>query len=152
MIHAAIIGGKETVTMLEGAPSKVRVGIKSAVTRLTLQLLKTVKQDKLSGQVLNVRTGRLRRSINSDVLDDGISIIGSVGTNVEYAKYHEFGDAQTDGGARGVLQALKKAAMPASVNGLPPRSFLRSALFQARDNIHAEIEKSVHEAFKDLRK
>lgn len=150
MITGAIIGGAETVTMLNGVSGSVRAGIKKTITRLTLELLKTVKQDKLSGQVLNVRTGRLRRSINSDIIEDGNSIVGSVGTNVEYAKYHEFGQSQGSG-ARGVLAALKKAALPPSVNGLPPRSFLRSALFQARDKIQSDIAKATHEAAKGAR-
>jgi phage gpG-like protein len=147
MIKGAIIGGAETVTFVEGVPNNVRAALKKEIEKLTLKLLRTVKQDKLSGQVLNVRTGRLRRSINSEISETSDSIIGSVGTNVEYAKYHEYGEIQGTGG-RGILDALKKAALPQSVNGLPPRSFLRSALYEAREDIQNGIKTAVKEGAK----
>ncbi len=69
--------------------------VRSMVT--TMQLLTTeiqtaVKTTKLSGQVLHVQTGTLRRSINAEVRSGGSGLIeGIVGTNVEYAAANEYG-------------------------------------------------------------
>lgn len=151
MIKAALIGSEQLVSRLEHMPKDVRDELRKTVTAIAIEMTAKVKADKLSGQVLNVRTGRLRRSINFDVSENNSSVIGSVGTNVEYAKYHEYGEAQ-HGGARGILQALQRAALPPSVNGLPPRSFLRSTLYQMKQDITDKLGEAVHKAAKELNK
>jgi phage gpG-like protein len=61
------------------------------ITRLSVKLQAKVKDQKLTGQVLHVRTGTLRRSINRVVEDRGEVIKAQVGTNVPYAHIHEYG-------------------------------------------------------------
>ena len=70
---------------------QIKGRVKGAVQRLTLDLLRHVKEDKLSGQVLKNRTGTLRRSINQKITELSGAVIGSVGTNLSYARAHEFG-------------------------------------------------------------
>ena len=57
--------------------------------------VKRTAQRKLSGEVLNRRTGRLFRSIRTRVLSRGgqgrLRIIGRLSSDVIYARIHEFG-------------------------------------------------------------
>lgn len=69
---------------------KVRSNLLRVIRSLTLEVEARVKQ-KLSGDVLHVRTGLLRSSITSRTQVEGDSVVGSVGTNVSYARVHEFG-------------------------------------------------------------
>lgn len=79
------------LNMLTGYPSRLRENLLRVIKRLSVTLQRNVKADKLSGQVLHVRTGTLRRSINQRVEDSGHSIVATVGTNVDYAHVHEHG-------------------------------------------------------------
>lgn len=76
---------------LKRLPSQIEASMLRAVKRLAIELQGYVKSDKLSGQVLHVRTGNLRSSINQEVTQEGSVISGIVGTNVEYAAIHEYG-------------------------------------------------------------
>lgn len=107
--------------------------------RLTIEVQSHVKQDKLSGQVLKNRTGTLRRSINRRVESTPTSVQGIVGTNVKYAKVHEFGFKGTVSvreHLRFITQAWGRPISTTEVTVrahqrkvvLPVRSFLRSAL------------------------
>ena len=72
--------------------SKIQAELAYSIGRATLMVLRRVKQDKLTGQVLNVQTGRLRRSITNSISSNGTGkIIGIVGTNVAYGRIHELG-------------------------------------------------------------
>lgn len=63
-----------------------------AMRMSTLFLQGRVQERKLSGQVLKVQTGRLRSSINTRVKKLGpLQVIGIIGTNVVYARAHEYG-------------------------------------------------------------
>jgi phage gpG-like protein len=76
---------------LDGFPERLRQSLLRVMTRFSIGLQSKVKEDKLSGQVLHVRTGTLRRSIKRGVSSDATSVTASVGTNVQYAGAHEFG-------------------------------------------------------------
>ncbi|MBI5461952.1 MAG: phage virion morphogenesis protein [Gammaproteobacteria bacterium] len=152
MIKATIIGHRETVERLRGVVPDVRAELRKAVERQSIKLSSKVKAQKLSGQVLNVRTGRLRRSINHRIVEQGTRITGHVGTAVEYAKEHEFGFK----GVVTVREHLRKAkggktatvrAHSQRVN-LPARSFLRSALAESLFDIRAALQQAAHSAAK----
>ena len=74
-----------------GMTAKLRENVSRTIERLSIQLQAKVKDEKLSGQVLHVRSGTLRRSINRVVKQDGDTTIAQVGTNVVYAHIHEYG-------------------------------------------------------------
>lgn len=91
-IKGSIIGAEVFQMKLLNITSRTRQNVKDEVTRLALILLTKVKEEKLSGQVLNVQSGRLRRSVRAKrARDDGDSISASVGTSLGYAAIHEFG-------------------------------------------------------------
>lgn len=73
---------------------RVRAEIRRTVNALTLKLQRTIQEDMLTGQRLNVQSGRLRGSVSSKVEEDKDWIKGTVGAGgalVPYAFAHEFG-------------------------------------------------------------
>jgi phage gpG-like protein len=157
-----VLNGESAVFSLKSAHLRVREAAAATVGRLTLKLLARVKADKLSGQVLKNRTGRLRRSVNAKVDDLGAVVRGQVGTNVAYAAAHEYGftgEVTVKGHLRTIKQAFGKAlkepvtfAVPAHARHvtLPERSFLRSALADMTDEIRAEFTTAIAAAAKGV--
>ena len=157
MITGQLIGNDEFIRRIDALPSFIHGRLLDTITRLTIQLQANVKQDKLSDNVLMVRTGRLRRSITNDIQDTGYSIIGIVGTNVSYGKFWEEGFSRKVGaGARGGPRTLQGAAIaryiskhPSGIKNYGPRSFLKSALADMQQKIVADIEKALIQGAKD---
>jgi phage gpG-like protein len=90
--YTVIVSGVERAKAALGAVAgNVQKSLVAAMSRATIDLARYVKEQKLTGQVLNVRTGRLRRSITPKVEEKDDEIVGTVGTNVRYARTHEFG-------------------------------------------------------------
>lgn len=143
---------------LGAMPGRLQSGILNAVKRLAINLQGYVKESKLSGQVLNVRTGTLRRSINQEVTQSGSMTTGIVGTNVSYAKVHEYGfsgEVSVKEHLRTITQAFgRPLAAPkvvtvrahAMMMNLPERSFLRSALLDFEPRIKKELQQAANEA------
>lgn len=59
--------------------------------QVVVMLMSYVKQKKLTGQVLKVKSGTLRRSISGKVEGSGRYTWGEVGTNVKYGVFWELG-------------------------------------------------------------
>lgn len=79
------------VGMLAAYPTRLLESIKQAMDVYTIRLQARVKA-KLTDNVLHVRTGTLRRSINRQVQAiSSTKVQGIVGTNVPYAGVHEYG-------------------------------------------------------------
>lgn len=164
-IRGEIKGDREVVADLRRFDAAARGEIQKGIGRITLKLLTRVKAQKLSGQALNVRTGRLRRSITQRIDASASEISGIVGTNVEYGAIHEYGFK----GAVSVKQHLRlvkqafgrplKSPVWATVGAhsknvsLPERSFLRSALADLKGSgvIEAEIDAAIARAIEATR-
>lgn len=118
-----------------------------------MDLVKKVKAEKLSGQVLGRKTGRLSRSVTPSFEIDSTQVVGVVGTNVSYGRDWELGfDRKVGAGARGgprqmleKARALYFAKHPPGVRHYGPRSFLGSALEEMAPTVRAEIEQTVRE-------
>jgi phage gpG-like protein len=91
VIIAELSGVDRALSMLESFQAGYRGRMQQAVTQLAAMLRDYIKANELTGQVLHVRTGRLRRSITARTSNDGVHFTGIVGTNVEYARIQEFG-------------------------------------------------------------
>ncbi len=100
------------IAKFTGSSEALLANLRQAVLRIGISVQAEVKENKLSGQVLHVRTGTLRRSINQQVSEDSTGIYGQVGTNVEYAAVHEYGGQR-----------------------MPMRSYLRSTLREKEGEI-----------------
>lgn len=152
MIRGTLVGSDAAVERLGDSADAVRAALAREVQRIALDLLSSVKADKLSGQVLNVRTGRLRRSINQRVEVDGDAAHGFVGTNVEYARYHEFGFSGTED-VRSYFRKCKSGKVTrvrahTRTVDYPEHSFLRSALAGMQDEIKDRLRSSLRDALK----
>jgi phage gpG-like protein len=150
MITGTVVGAEEAIERLERLGPRLRDVLAAEVERIGLKLAAHVKADKLSGQVLNVRSGRLRRSITARTEVEGSKVIGIVGTNVEYAAFHEYGFQGTEGVREHFRRCKsgKVAAVRAHERKVdyPAHSFLRSALEDMKDEIKGRIGAAVREA------
>jgi phage gpG-like protein len=92
MITAELKGTQNLKRAMAKRSESTMLGIDKAVIRESLFLVAYIKLNKLSDGVLRVRTGRLRRSITAKFEGEGTgSITARIGTNVKYARIHEFG-------------------------------------------------------------
>jgi len=161
MLSIEIVGDEALQKRFANMPTEVRKALKNKITALTLKLEAHVKNDKLSGQVLKVQSGALRRSITSEVVDNGVNITGRVYSagDVKYAAIHEFGGKTA---AHEILPTKAKALHfmmggkdvfakrvnhPGSV--IPMRSYLRSALADMRVEIATQMEQAVRQAVRE---
>lgn len=149
MIKASISLGKDTPARLRGLPDKLDSAVARTVNRLAIELVGLVKE-KLSGEVLKVRTGRLRRSIHKKIDRSASRVEARVGTNVEYGKTHELGLTIP----AHIVEVRRAKALAWQQNGrtmfakrvripavkMPQRSFLRASLDQMEPYIKAELE------------
>ena len=156
MLNVTVTGDRELIEKLTAMPSKVHAALLRKVTALDLKLEAKVKQ-KLSGEVLNVRTGALRRSIFGKVEDEPTRVVGKVASSgdVKYAAIHEFGGKTAaheivakNGQALAFMMGgkqvfFKKVNHPGST--MPERSFLRSSLGEMKDEIIGGIREAVAE-------
>jgi phage gpG-like protein len=90
-INASIQGADRALAGLSAKASSLPKAVQQSVQRGAFELVAHVKQNKLSGQVLQVRTGALRRSINAKFENGGDIFKALVGTNLKYARIHEYG-------------------------------------------------------------
>lgn len=158
-IDAEVKGESKVTARIERFVPRMRSALRQRMSRIVLRLQAHVVQDKLQGQVLNVREGRLQRSINQAVIEGEASIMGIVGSggNVKYAAAHEYGfqgAVTVREHLRTITQAFgKPLATPVTATvrqhtmnmNLPERSFLRSALSDERSQIISDIRATVGE-------
>ena len=118
-------------------PDRVKSSLRREITALATSLVSRIKQDKLSGQVLNVRTGNLRRSITDEVTADATSVTARVFSDksVKYAAIHEFG---------GVINRVGSIKGPYSIV-IPQRAYMLPTFKEMQPEIQEGIEKAVKE-------
>ncbi|MGO9759192.1 MAG: hypothetical protein ACLPNY_21540 [Roseiarcus sp.] len=142
------LAGADTLDARLGAfPAELLADLNAKAAMLAGALADKVKDDKLSGQVLNALSGDLRASIVSEASVDGDDVVGSVSSagDVKYAAIQEYGGktaaheilpskaealAFIVGGA---LRFARRVEHPGSV--IPERSYLRSSLEEMTDEI-----------------
>lgn len=147
-MQATVLGTEKLVSRFEKAGPVFKQELRRAMTRAMIDLQQTVKFRKLSGQVLKNRTGTLRRSINYKVKETPAAVVGMVGTNVKYGRFHELGGTFTVAAhVRQQTQAWGRALLePRMVNvrahqvTFKQRSFLGSAFEERRSAIFAELQ------------
>lgn len=132
-------GLEEVVVELRELGDGARQRLLMAVTEQAVTFQQVVREDKLSGQVLNAQTGNLRDSITETVSDDASGVKAIVGSSVIYAAIHEFG---------GIIEPVNAKALRFEIDGrfimvqrvvMPERSFLRSTLADRADIIRAAL-------------
>jgi phage gpG-like protein len=153
-----VVGREELRARFSGAGENVRSALRAAIQASVIDMEAQVKE-KLSGEVLRVRTGRLRNSITSRVDEGGSQIIGTVGANTPYAAVHEYGFqgiVNVREHLRMITQAFGKAlkggpreitvrAHPVRMD-LPERSYLRSTLRENGQRVYDRLQQAVNQA------
>jgi len=155
MISADLLGDKPALDRLRALPDAANAGLARVIAKLGIDLQNHIQQDKLSGQVLAVRSGALKSSIEVATDRSAAVVTATVSTDVDYAAAQEYGFSGTVN-VRASLRQIKEAfgrpiaAKTISVGGysrrmnLPERSFLRSAL----DDMTADISAGVEDALR----
>ena len=139
-------------------PAQVQAALAAKAASLAQALKTHVTDDKLSGQVLHVRSGALRGSIGAEVTvdDDGVHARVFSAGDLKYAATQEYGGrtsphdivpnkAQALAFVIGGQQVFARIVHhPGST--LPERSYLRSSLADMADDIAGELKAAVIEA------
>ena len=123
VISGRVLGVEQIVRRFSVAPVGLAERMRVAMRVMGTKIENTAKRDKLTGQVLHVRSGRLRRSVNTQYSDDGTTFTASTGSNVSYgaawelgwdrvANVHAFVRRQKSRNTRGATGGLTKSGKP----------------------------------------
>lgn len=155
MISLAIDGLGPLNGRLAGLPQTLADRLAAELARLGGVLRERVER-KLSGEVLQQRSGRLAGSITVAVERSGLSASATVSSDAPYAAIHEFGGTipvrtilpQSARALafpwRGQQLFFKRVSLPAVT--MPERSFMRSALAETEPEIRAALDAALAEA------
>ena len=152
-------GLEETRAQLDAYPAALQAALSAKATELAAALADLVKDNKLSGAVLNTGSGALRDSIAASVTADSDGVLASVGSeaDVKYAAIQEYGGKTS---AHEILPVkddvlafvagdgqhfARRIEHPGSV--IPERSYLRSSLEDMKDEILATLGSAAAEAW-----
>lgn len=161
MITVKITKGEGLGKKFRDTIPNIQSGVQKKIMRLALKMTGKV-MGKLSGDVLRVRTGRLRRSIHPEWdFKQGYSG-ATVGTNVEYAAIHEYGfsgSVQVKSFQREMTKAFGKPISPTQVTvrahtrnaNMPERSFLRTTLREMNSEIVEGLQKAIAKELKAIK-
>jgi phage gpG-like protein len=159
MAALEIRGLEETSARFDAYPAALQAALSAKATELASALADLVKNDKLSGGVLNTRSGALRDSIAASVTAEADGFVASVGSegDVKYAAIQEYGgktSAHEILPAKGAVLAFvvgdgqhfaRRVEHPGSL--IPERSYLRSALADMNDEIVTALADTASEAW-----
>lgn len=82
-----LVGAEALALKLERSPKDIGKRLVSAFVKVGLGLVRHLKENELSGQALNVRTGHGRRSVTYRVFTQGNDIAVVAGPDLSKAKY-----------------------------------------------------------------
>jgi phage gpG-like protein len=155
MIAVSVSGLDALGARLAVLPQTVAARLAREVERLG-GILRDRVERKLSGEVLQQRSGRLAGSIAVEMAREGLAASASVSSDAPYAAIHEYGGVipareilPVSARAlafpwRGRQRFFKRVQLPAVT--MPERSFMRSALDETAPEIRAALEAAAAEA------
>lgn len=151
-IEVRLLGAEKLVERFRPLPDKAREQLTQGVQRVWFDLQRYVVEEKLSGQVLNRRTGLLAASITAGSTQTATEfevtsgqIIGRVGTKVIYAAIHEYGGTIVPVNAKALHFKIGDRDIFAQRVNMPERSFLRSSLQENRDRYVEALKQTVRD-------
>jgi phage gpG-like protein len=171
IITGRIVGDKAVQAALQRRAADTESAIRAAVLRLSFNLQRNVRTNKLSGTPLKRVTGDLSRSIYVTTEDNGFT--GVVGANVPYAARQEYGFQGIESVREYVRRSRAQMATakfnklgnetrPSKAKGkgagviivhahsrqvnYPAHSYLRSALSEMRGEITAQLTAAMRKA------
>lgn len=145
-----ILGESEVLKALVEKPAQIRESVRGALAQWAEDLASFIRNDKLSGGVLNVRSGDLRSSIYPLQEETGASVTGGArgGGGIVYAKIHEYG---------GDIYPKRAPLLRFMIDGhwistkhvhMPERSYMRSSLADKREDGLTALRSAVKEAIR----
>jgi phage gpG-like protein len=162
MMTVALAGEDALRARFDALPAAMIEGLMAKASTLAQALADKVKDEKLSGGVLNAVSGALRASIVADAGVDDSGVFASVGSagDVKYAAIQEYGGKT----AAHEIVATKANALAFAIGGatifakrvmhpgsnIPERSYLRSSLAEMADEIVAALAEAPNEAWEGL--
>jgi phage gpG-like protein len=157
VISATLVGDGMVLDRLRQMPDLARAGVARAIAQLGLDLQNDVQQNKLSGEVLRLRSGSLRQSITVQVDQNDTATTATVSSDLAYAAVQEYGFTGTVNVRAGLRQIKEAFGRPIAAKtigiraysrrmDLPARSFLGSALDDMTADISAGVEDALREA------
>ena len=150
------INADEVIARFIALPEKMREAMTDTINILTADMQRSVVENKLTGQVLNVRIGTLRRSITQRpaVAERG-GIWGGVYTNLNYGIAWEDGfDRKLGAGTRGGPRTLTGQALASYFVKHPPstkhyeRPYLKPTLEEFSERIIEDVRKTALEVIR----
>jgi phage gpG-like protein len=159
MFTLEVRGLDETSARFDAYPAALQAALGAKANELTTALADLVKDNKLSGAVLNTGSGALRDSIAASVTADSDGVLASVGSegDMKYAAIQEYGGKTSaheilpvKGGVLAFVAGegqhfARRIEHPGSV--IPERSYLRSSLADMKDEILAALASTAAEAW-----
>lgn len=155
MITLEIQGVEETARHIEALPETLREKLRASIERFVQDAYNRVR-DKLSGGVLQRRSGRLLGAVNYNVEDRGSGLRGTLSVDSAAAPYAAIQEYGGETRAHPILpKSARILAFPAGgktvfarrVNHpgsvIPERSYLRSTLAEMKPDIQAELASTV---------
>lgn len=149
---------ERVLTRISGATPRIVEKVRGAVNYSALDLQQYVVTRKLSGTVLNARTGNLRRSVfvrnAEEVSSTTISAFVGVGSEAPYGKILELGSRPHEivpnraKVLRFVVDGKTVFARRVQHPGMPPKPFLIPSLAEKRPEIVGRIRAAVAEGLR----
>jgi len=156
-INIAVVNGEIVARWLGDIPKKLTPALASALNKYIINLSNYIRFQKLSGQVLKKKTGRLRESILPILAkQEGGLIWAGIGTDVVYARIHEFGGVTRphiiERRWRKALHFIKdgqdifaiKVKHPGS--RIPARPYIHPSFEETQDQLVVGLEKAISES------
>ena len=141
---------------LAALPERLRAALSDKTATLAAALQAKI-QEKLSGDVLNQKSGALARSITTTIDDSStdVSVTLATSPDIKYAAIHEYGgmipphQIVPDKAKALAFLVGGKLAFAARVNlpaiAMPERSYMRASLAEIADEIEEDLSDAVAE-------
>lgn len=155
MIEVSLVGADALTDRLDAIAGRLQTEVQAGLAEAAERLRREIVDNRLSGQVLKARSGRLRGSIRVVPGDQSVSVT----SDLPYAAAQEYGFEGVEtvrAHVRRIREAFGRPVAEKSVNvrsfaramHLPARSFMRSALadLDAGGAIQGAIEDAVGRA------
>jgi hypothetical protein len=158
VITAHLIGVEQVLSWLRTTPETVDIGLARAITRLGIDLQRTLQENKFTGRPLTGRFGALSSNVelSIDQTAHGVAATVSAAGGSRVGEQGFIGGKGLKDNLRHVKKAFERpplgkmatAQVRNRPSALPESSFLRSALEEMTPPIRDEVDAALSEALK----
>ena len=157
MILEVTVSTAQFETAIAERAEEIIAALRAQMQATVINTLAYIKDNKLSGQLLNQRTGNLKNSGFTEVAEDSTTLTGTIGfgRTVPYAAIHNYGGTISIPAVEGKLMVFERAGdtvftmrHKAFTVTMPERNYLESSLEELepeiREGFVAAIEGAAH--------